>query len=70
MSDESDIKLYEIQYQTDRQETIIKTNSASKMYTITGLQSNQTYDIRVRAVTKNDQRGEWSLFINAHTGKL
>ena len=70
ISDACDIKQYEIQYKTDQQGPIIKTNNASKMYTITGLQSNEAYDIRVRAVTKNDLRGEWSLFNTVHTGKL
>ena len=70
MHNASEVKYYEIQYKTDQQETTIKTNSASKTYTIAGLRSKIVYKIRVRAVTNKEQRGEWSSFISVHTGKF
>ena len=70
MSDASDIKYYEIQYKTDQQETTAKTSNAYNSHTITGLKSNMLYQMRVRPVTNEGQKGEWSSYITVHTGKL
>ena len=70
MSNRSGISHYEIEYETNKIKTIIKTKDSSTQFTITGLQSQMAYTIRVRAVWDSGQKGKWSSSINADTGML